>query len=229
MSDPSTRIKSHMNKDHQLSLNDYVIVYDSVDPKYLVEDSVHITDVDTNHLVIEYDLIKPNSATSITKTLALYWTDAEEAENIQVKSLSDIKGKLIAMAKYCAEKQGYAMTKITKIVGPSPLALSIYPSWLVLLLNAYNPNILKRLFANDALFNRIVKFLPSAVISAYQFTEINALKIAIGLFIVHFGEILFVSRPLLKKHRTPENVRVYWYLMHIIEGFFVILRLKKLT
>ncbi|CAK9437401.1 uncharacterized protein LODBEIA_P17790 [Lodderomyces beijingensis] len=225
MSDPSARIISHMNDDHQLSLNDYVVVYGAVDPKILVEDSVRITKVDTESIVIEYDIINP----ATTKTLALYWTDAEtEGEEVPVKSFSDIKGKLIAMAKYCANKQGFAMKKLTEVVAPDLGGLVMYPTWIVLLINAYNPSILRNLFANDALFKRIVSYLPPLAFSAYQFTELNALKICIGLAAIHLSEVLFIARPFLARRRAPTDVRLKWYVMNFIEGFTALLRLKKL-
>ncbi|KAI5957121.1 hypothetical protein KGF54_000049 [Candida jiufengensis] len=225
MSDPSARIISHMNKDHQLSLNDYVIIYGSVNPKYLVEDSVQITKVDTDQIVIEYDVIKPPA----TRTLALYWSDAKEDSNLEVKEYSDIKGKLVSMAKYCAAQQGYAVKKITKIVGPNIVDFVMYPAWIVLILNAYNPLILKNLFANDQLFNKIINYLPSIAFSIYKFTETHALKIIYALAAAHLGEVSFITLPLLKKHRAPTRVKLIYSIMNFIEGFPVLLRLKKLT
>ncbi|EDK44960.1 hypothetical protein PVL30_002631 [Lodderomyces elongisporus] len=231
MSDPSARIISHMNRDHQLSLNDYVVVYGTVDSKYLVEDSVHITKVDLEQIVIEYDLINPSK----TKTLALYWSDAEEYEKIEVKSWSDIKGKLIAMAKYCANKQGFEMHKLTKAEWPD-LSLSglfgwsMYPQWMVLILNSYNPEILRNLFANDALFNRLVKYLPSGAIRFYKYAgETHASKVLLTIVVLHLIEIFKETGPILKKNRAPGIVRAKWYFMNLIEGFPVLIRLKNLT
>ncbi|KAI5962629.1 uncharacterized protein KGF55_003705 [Candida pseudojiufengensis] len=226
MSDPSARIISHMNKDHQLSLNDYVIIYGSVNPKYLVEDSVQIVKIDTNQIIIEYDVIKPPA----TRTLALYWTDAKENDNLKVESWSDIKGKLISMANYCAEKQGYASKKITKILGPNFLDFIImYPTWIILILNSYNPSILRNLFVNDQWFNKIIKYLPQFVFSGYKFSEVHALKLIYTLTFLHLGEIIFITIPLLKKYRAPNNVKLAYYILNFIEGFPVLLRLKKLA
>ena len=87
MSSPSERIIGHMNKDHQLALSDYVVVYGDVNPANLIEESVQLVSVDEKQIVIDYDIIKP----PITKTLSLYWHDAKEDENIQVKAYGDIK------------------------------------------------------------------------------------------------------------------------------------------
>ncbi|CAD1808511.1 hypothetical protein FOB58_000799 [Candida parapsilosis] len=223
MSDPSARIKSHMNKDHQLALRDYVVVYGSVDPKYLVEDSVGIKEVDTEKIVIEYDVINPSS----TKSLKLKWNDAKENEQISVKSLSDIKSKLIAMAKYSAGKQGFAEKKLTKIFGPDAQGIPMYPIWAILLLNAYNPTILRSVAINSAWIKKAIEYLPSVAFAIYNWSELHALKLCIGLFVAHLGEILFISGPFLKKYRAPFGVRLVYYIMNLIEGFPVLLRLKK--
>ncbi|CAI5755813.1 unnamed protein product [Candida verbasci] len=221
----SERIISHMNKDHQLALIDYVVVYGDVDPKYLVEDSVQIKSVDEKQIVIEYDRIKPNQ----TKTLLLYWSDAKENEDIKVNGLSDIKSKLISMAKYCANEQGFEVKKLTKVIGPTLLSLPMYPIWLVLILNSINPIILRNLFKNDNLLNTILSYLPSNVPHLYSLFENHSLRIAIGLGIVHATEVLLFTRNYLRKYRTPTIQRYQWYIMHLIEGFFVILRLKNAT
>ncbi|KAL6449818.1 hypothetical protein SBY92_004155 [Candida maltosa Xu316] len=214
-----------MNADHQLALIDYVVVYGDIKPTNIIDESVKIVSVDEKQLVLEYDVIKP----PITKTLSLYWHDAKEDENIEVNSFSDIKGKLIAMAKYCAKEQGYAIKKLTKIYGPRLSQLPMYLFWISLFLNAYDPNILTRLVANDAVFNKVVGYLPSAVIAGYKNTETHAIKYITGLFVTHLAEILLFTKGYLQKYRVPENQRWVWYLMHLFEGYPVIFRLRRVT
>ncbi|KAI5969909.1 hypothetical protein CANMA_001051 [Candida margitis] len=225
MSDPSARIISHMNEDHQLALRDYVVVYGSVDPRYLVEDSVGIKEVDTEKIIIQYDVINPSS----TNKLKLNWKDIKENKNLQVKSFSDIKSKLIAMAKYSAEKQGFAEKKLTKLFGPDSIGFPMYPMWVILLLNAYNPAILRTFFNNTELLKKAAEYLPTVAFTIYNWSELHALNLCIGLFFVHLGEVLFVSRPLLRKYRASAGLRWGYYLINLIEGFPVLLRLRKHT
>ena len=225
MSSPSERIIGHMNKDHQLALSDYVVVYGDVNPANLIEESVQLVSVDEKQIVIDYDIIKP----PITKTLSLYWHDAKEDENIQVKAYGDIKGKLIAMAKYCANEQGYAVKKLTKVHGPDFFGAPMYLVWLVLFVNAYDPTILRKLFANDALFNKLIGYLPGWTFALYRDMEKNAHRHIIGLAIAHLGEILFFTKGYLAKYRAPENQRWIWYVMNFFEGFPVMLRLRRAT
>ncbi|KAI5962884.1 hypothetical protein KGF57_001323 [Candida theae] len=225
MSNPSASIISHMNNDHQLALRDYVVVYGSVDPRYLNEDSVEIKEVDTEKIVIAYDVINP----SLTKTLTLKWNDTKEHENLRVKSYADIKSKLIAMAKYSAGQQGFVEKKLTKIFGPDAGSFPMYPIWAILLLNAYNPAILRGFASNTELIKKTIEHFPAVVSTIYSWTELHALRICIGLFIAHLGEVLFISRPFLKKHRAPFGTRLVYYFMNLVEGFPVLLRLKKNT
>lgn len=221
----SERIIGHMNNDHQLALADYVVVYAETKPENLLEESVQIVSVDEKQIVIEYDLVKP----PITKTLSLYWYDAKEDENVEVKSFGDIKAKLIAMAKYCAKEQGYAIKKLEKIYGPGVLDYPMYILWVVLLANAYDPTILRRLVGNVGVFKKLIEYLPAGAIKAYNHVENNALKYVVGLFVTHLAEVLLVTKGYLRKYRVPDNHRWVWYLMHLIEGFPFIFRLKNAT
>lgn len=223
MSNPSASIISHMNKDHQLALRDYVVVYGSVDPRYLVADSVEIKEVDTEKIVIAYDVINPTSS----RTLTLKWNETKEDKNLRVKSYADIKGKLVSMARYSAGKQGYSEKKFTKIIGPDAGSFPMYPIWAILLLNAYDPAILRSFANNTELIKKGIEYLPTVASTIYSWTELNASKVCIGLFVAHLGEILFVSRPFLKKHRAPFGTRLAYYFMNLFEGFPVLLRLKK--
>ena len=221
----SERIIGHMNNDHQLALSDYVVVYGETKPENLVEESVQIVSVDEKQIVIEYDIVKP----PITKTLSLYWYDAREDENIEVKSFGDIKGKLIAMAKYCAKEQGYAIKKLDKIALPGIADYPMYIIWLVLFANAYDPTILRKFFSNIGVLKKLAEYLPAVAFVPYQHLEINALKYIVGLFVTHLAEVLLVTRGYLRKYRVRENQRWIWYFMHLIEGFPFIFRLKNAT
>ncbi|RCK58761.1 hypothetical protein Cantr_07689 [Candida viswanathii] len=224
MSNPGTeRIIGHMNNDHQLALVDYVVVYGDTRPDNLLDETVQIVSVDEKQLVIEYELVKP----PIAKTLSLYWYDAKEDENVEVKTLGDVKAKLIAMAKYCAKEQGYAIKKLEKIHWPGPLDYPMYVLWAVLLANAYDPAILRKLVDRVSVLKKAVGYLPPVAFTAYQHVESNALKYVVGLFVTHLAEVLLVTKGYLRKYRVPDNHRWVWYLMHLIEGFPFIFRLKN--
>ncbi|RLV89180.1 hypothetical protein JA1_005286 [Spathaspora sp. JA1] len=214
----SGRITSHMNADHQLALIDYLTVYADINPNNLIESSVKITHVDTKQLIIDYNLIAdPESS----KTFAIYWDDALENENVKVKEMKDIKGKLIAMAKYCAAEQGFAVKKLTKVIPPTIASGPVFLLWGFLFLNIYNPNILRGI---SGFKKYVIDVLPF-----YKKIESNSLKIAIGLGIIHICEIVFFTRGYLRKYRTPTRQRYGWYGLQLIEGFYVIQRLVKAT
>ena len=47
----------------------------------------------------------------------------------------------------------------------------MYLVWLVLFVNAYDPTILRKLFANDALFNKLIGYLPGWTFALYRDME----------------------------------------------------------
>ncbi|EGW34085.1 uncharacterized protein SPAPADRAFT_135571 [Spathaspora passalidarum NRRL Y-27907] len=211
----SERIISHMNADHQLALIDYLAVYAEVKPDNLLEKSVKIVKVDDKQLVIEYNL----KSEETSKSFAIYWDDALEDEHVPVEQMKDIKAKLIAMAKYCAKEQGFAVKKLTKVTPPTLASGPTFFLWVVLFLNIFNPNLLRSL----PLLKSVVE-LPY-----YKKFEVYSLKIALGLFAIHVGEITFFTRNYLKKYRTPLKQRLAWYGLQMFEGFHVIQRLVAET
>ncbi|ODV82020.1 uncharacterized protein CANTADRAFT_44114 [Suhomyces tanzawaensis NRRL Y-17324] len=218
----AARIAEHMNKDHQLALIDYLVVYGHV--VHLDESSPAITNVDLEKVSIDY--VSKNRAATFT----IKWKDATEDEVIEVKEWSDIKAKLIAMAKYAAHKQGYAHTRLTQVFGP-PFAYLIvaYPTLVLLAINSYDPTILPRIFGNDALFLKLVSYLPQAVPSAYSLFVEYSRKIGLVLYALHTIEIFKYTLPVLRKYRASKSVAWKWILMHFVEGFPVIGRLREAT
>lgn len=227
MSDAHTkRIISHMNKDHQLALIDYVVVYASIKYDDLIDESVKISKIDTEQLVIEYSL---KAAPNEVETFSIYWYDALEDEKVHVGELRDVKAKLISMAKYCARRQGYSHRRLTKITGPSWGGLSSCLLILFLAVNAYNPQIIRSLLGNNALLGNLLNLLPRHIGKAYQKLEAFSGRILAGLLLIHVSEILLITRNMLRRYRTPKRERLAWYAMQFFEGFFVIKRIKSLV
>ncbi|KAK6456459.1 uncharacterized protein RJT20DRAFT_135212 [Scheffersomyces xylosifermentans] len=221
----SERIIGHMNKDHQLALIDYLVVYGNVELSTIVQPSVAISKVDEKTLVIDYK----STQDSKTHSFSIDWADASEHENVKVTQLSDLKDKLVAMAKYAADKQGFSHKQIKKVLYPSAISSPMYLAFIVLFLNAYDPYILRNLFGKDAIFQKIIPYLPAFATNLYGLFESNAAKIAIVLGLVHLTEVTFFTLPQTRKYRVPFPQRIQWILMHLFEGFFVILRFKSLT
>lgn len=225
MSDPAQRIIGHMNADHHLSLIDYVIYYGKVDESILVENSVGISSIDSERVVIDYKTTNSDTFNHFT----LKWTDAVENQDIPVKNLTDLRPKLVAMAEYAAAKRGYSHQQIKKVVLPGPKQFLMYVAFAILMMNSYDPLLLSRLLANDWLFNTVVAFIPQGVKNFYLLTAKHAARISVATYIIHIIEILIFTLPFLKKYRVPLKQRLAWIFMHFFEGYLVISRLKELA
>ena len=62
-------------------------------------------------------------------------------------------------------------SKIDKSSWTRFLGAPMYLVWLVLFVNAYDPTILRKLFANDALFNKLIGYLPGWTFALYRDME----------------------------------------------------------
>lgn len=223
MSAPKDRICGHMNGQHRLALLDYVVCYGNEKPSTIQESSLLMADVDETQITIEYK----NVASSKPRQIVIAWENAPENEAIKVNEMSDVKAKLVAMAKYAAEKQGFASTRLTSIPPPSRFAYFEYMIMVVLALNAYNPAILRHMFAKDMVFQMLLTYIPGFLSRFYASYEKYALQVFVITVAIHFTEAVLVTVPILKKYRVPYPQCVAWIIMHLGEGFPLIMRLRK--
>lgn len=223
MSEAKARIISHMNKDHQLALLDYVTVYGKADPKSIDKDSVKMTEVDEKLVSITYSTISGDK-----KYFKILWSDAEEGKDVVVNSLLDIRAKTVAMAEYAAELQGYSYKQLNKVVLPGNVfewTMYVYAAFTLITL--YDQTLIRRIVSNEAVLKKALSYVPAVFGSVYDLFEENIRNIALGLYAVHLTEIYFLSWPKLVKYRVPTPKRVGWLAMHVIEGFMVPLRLTR--
>lgn len=224
LQEANQRIIKHMNKDHQLALVDYVVVYGNIKASEIVKPSVHLVEVNETKLVIVYDSTKLKSP----QTLSIDWESATEPENKQVTSLKDIKGKLVSMAKYAAAKQGFSHQQITKVLYPRQ-AIFWYLVFGFLALGMYDVQSLKESFEADPIASKIIPVLPSVTFKVLRFIEKNIAYIFYSLYTIHLGEILFLILPMTIKYRLPTSKKFLWCLMTFFEGVFSYRRFKTLV
>ena len=217
------RIIKHMNKDHQLAIIDYVVVYGNVKASDIVKTSVHMVDVNETKLVIVYDTTK----SKVPQTLSIEWESATEPENKKVSSLKDVKGKLVSMAKYAAAKQGYSHQQILKVLYPRQ-AIVWYLIFGFLSLGMYDMHSLKESFEVDPIASKLITILPTAALKGLKFTEKHIAFIFYSLYAVHLGEILLIMIPMTIKYRLPTSKKIIWCFMSFFEGVFSYNRFKSL-
>lgn len=218
MSGHQERIISHMNKDHQLSLVDYLVVYGKQPLSLFQPESVKITDVDDKVLQLGY-----RTKLGSSKEARLVWAEIPEELNVLVNALSDVKAKVVAMAKYAANKQGFSHKKVTDLLLPDNLtSFLMYGFFSAFVVTLYDRTLIRRQL------EAVVK-LPGMVQKILIFLENHIGKILLSVYALHIAEVLHVTVPRAKKHRAPLGTTLAWSFMHFIEGFPFIFRLNKAT
>lgn len=219
MSDIQKRIITHMNKDHQLALVDYVVVYGGRPVLLFRPESVHITTVSETEMVLSFV-----AADNTDESLTIVWSDAKEDENFEVAKLGDLKDKLVAMAKYAARQRGLSHVQITTYTPPSTaISYAMYGTAIALGLA-----MVRRTWLRD-LVVACGGEIPALVNPALSFLERHAKSLTIGMYGIHVLESVFVVRPKVKKYRIPSQTAWAWYGMNFIEGFLVFSRIEKLA
>lgn len=217
------RIIKHMNKDHQLALVDYVVVYGNVNARSIVKSSVTITELDEKKVIINYNSKKIETPQAIS----IDWNSAAESENKTVNNLKDVKGKLVSMAKYAAAKQGYSHKQITKVLPPR-LSIFFYIIMGFFVLGSCDMYKLKQLFSTDPLVSRALPYLPAVAFKILGMFERNMKSILLSILGVHVIEVTVLTLPNIIKYRVPPFQKFLWCLMNLIEGFPVPMRFKTL-
>lgn len=214
-----------MNKDHQLSLLDYVVVYGGENVSQVDPESVMITDVSEEYLTLSY-----SKGEDKDYSLNLVWNEVPENDLVMVNHLGDIKAKLISMAKYAAGKQGYSHKRVDEVVLPTSIDLLLmYILFVVILAILYDKMLIRRLLQKSSIFSAIVAQFPEFLARSYTYFESYINGIASALYFIHLIEIMTVTWPQATKLRMSLKNKLAWACMNFIEGFIIFNRLKKLA
>lgn len=225
LSDHKARIISHLSADHQLALGDYLVVYGGIPRKQFVANSVRSSAVDEKALTINYSLTSGQ-----TKSQVIHWDSAIEDKLLSVGSLGDVKEKLVAMAKYAAAKQGYSHKQVKKVALPDrPTGYLAYLLFPVLAIGSWDSTFLRSVFTSDPLLRQVLPYVPEFLGKAYGWMEPRFATIFTILYGVHLAETLIFTVPRAIKYRVPLRESLLWSLMHLIEGFPVIFRFRKVS
>lgn len=201
------RIITHMNKDHTLSLYDYLGHYcrTELDPSS-PDTTIKMLSITLDRLILEY--------TCPTFNLPV---KAEVKINPPMESFTEARTKLVSMAKEAAASRGFATHQIDRFVGPfSPAQLVVAAVTLL-----YVPGV-----RDVWLWFLPVSVLQSSVMAAFIAYPWTVFTAAVS---VHVMEAVFVLRPLLNKWRVPLGTRCLWYASNLVEGYSTIMRFKDLV
>lgn len=220
----SQRIITHMNKDHQLALVDYLVVYGKTPLSSFKPATAELVAVDTTSMTIRY-----MTKDDVSKEKTIEWEHAQEEENLKVAEQLDIKAKIIAMAKYAAAAQGYSHKRVNKVLLPKkPVALSMYVVAVLLAVGCYDKTLIRRTVYNDAFLSKLALYAPKALALVWAYTEEHAKRISIIMYAIHVVEIVSKTNPATKRVRMDPLKRVAWAFMNFIEGFLSFERLAEL-
>lgn len=218
--DPSTRIISHMNKDHQLALTDYLVVYGGVRPDF-DQSSPQITAIDDISMQISYVL-----ADSKSQSKRFKWNEIHEDENVKVTSMKDLKAKLVAMAKYAAAQQGYSHVTVQKYPKFTGYLLFMIVLFTGIAIGCYDKAILIGLLSRDPVSLWVYGHLPEMCRQMLKFIA-EHIRVLGGITVgVHVGEVVGLMVPLVRKYRVG-LARAAWCAAVFFEGFPAVLEFKK--
>lgn len=207
-----------MNADHQLALVDYVVVYGKQPITSIRPKTVVISDIDTKSIKLRFE-----QANGTIKVVEIDWSDATEYEAVSVDEASDIKPKLIAMAKYAAKKQGFSHKQVTTALPPkSGLSYFMYSSAVLLAATLVKPNLVSAALNGTRLLN-------SGLLNKWLFVERNIVGIFATIYGIHLAEVIFAMVPKIRYYRMPFKVGLRWAVYNFVEGFLAFLRLKEVV
>lgn len=214
------RIMGHMNKDHSLSLFDYLNYYlhRDFDPDH-PQSHVEMVDITNTSVTLKYShKDSPNEQVAIIPI------------NPPMDSLRDARGALVDMAREAATARGFATHRISEFVAPWASKSALHDILVfATVLVAIVPPLRSAVFGSiggllgipadgGPFFGGIVSFL-----------EKFPLLPAIITYVGHTAEAFFILKPQVTKYRVPYPQRTYWYLANFFEGFPALQRFNRLV
>lgn len=190
----------HMNKDHKVSLYDYLSYYGNINLDPLdSRTNVAMTSIDVDGFTLEYVDSKGYRG---SKVIPIKPT---------MSSLRDARGVLVDMAKTSADARGCSVHQIDKYIGPSLTKID-------------------ELFGMGIVFYAIALAvkpqiaLKTPVIGKY-FIRRPQLPLAI-IAVVHVFESFFLFQKLVRKYRIPQPARAKWIIENLLFGVVPMKRLR---
>ncbi|GMM35439.1 hypothetical protein DASC09_027640 [Saccharomycopsis crataegensis] len=205
------KILAHMNKDHKLALEDYLVVYGDVKMDDKISD-IKLKNIEKSQLIISF------KHRDVDFEIEKYIPIEPPMENV----LSDSRPRLVQMAKDAAAARGFSHVQIKKMVYPNKPANFVL-LFLVgnLIFAFFKPTLYYDTFWNGQLgvssANPVLSFLRK-----YTSTILYATVVC------HLMETMLILRPKLNKYRVPTDIRIEWIIAAFFEGFGAIKRFNTL-
>lgn len=199
------RIIRHMNNDHADSLSFYLQYYCHIPDKYA--NTARLSQITLNHMVI---------SSSFGRNIVLL--------DPPMKSWSEARERLADMHHICASGLGLSDIAITQYRSPRGLQLLsfIVCAWSFLSFSTrrnFTPQtgwIFYKFWATLGLANFSYRIQPFVITF---------------MLVVHFGEVVMLATPRLKKYGVPAFSPLWWkwIISNFVEGYGAILRMDALV
>ncbi|AET40327.1 uncharacterized protein Ecym_5589 [Eremothecium cymbalariae DBVPG len=196
------RIIAHMNKEHQLALEDYLVIYGNVPVTRKIR-SIRMKRIEKDYMVIEFDHTDVDF--EVEKTIIF-----EPA----LEDWSEARDRLVTMAKEAAARRGLSHKQIAQFSPPS------LAGWLLIAV-VYTPILC---YYKKNWFSWIS--LPESL--QFLFWDSTLLSIIVAVLACHSLECLFLLRGRLNFYRVPTDYMVEWYISGLVEGYPAIKRFDDL-
>lgn len=211
-----------MNKDHQLALVDYLVVYSDVGTKFDPK-TPEIVAIDEVSMDISYFGLDAQPAVETFK-----WSEIDDNSDVTVASMKDLKAKLVAMAKDAAKQQGYSHVTVRKYPETSAYTYFMVFLFAITVFGSYDMPLLKKLLLKDPMSVLLYSYLPELGRLGLDFIADHVRILGAILFGLHFAELIFVMIPATRRYRVG-SARYAWWAVQFFEGFPAYMRFKKLV
>ncbi|KAK9476117.1 hypothetical protein V1514DRAFT_337909 [Lipomyces japonicus] len=200
------RIITHMNKDHQVSLRDYLVYYKNIVPTRNVE----LKDIQLDFITIGYEIIHNKGIDVLEAKIEL---------QPPMKSLGQARDLLVGMALQASEGLGYATTSpVTKYIPPRPIS---YPIVVAMLAGIYY------VFLDSSVINDPASSLRQYKVQNIEFIPL-VIKILVWLATIYHLVEAFIIYIWTGMYRVPALTRLAWFISAFLEGFPAMIRFKSL-
>ncbi|KAK9449017.1 uncharacterized protein V1518DRAFT_437958 [Limtongia smithiae] len=200
------RIIQHMNKDHALSLRDYLEYYKGIQPTRKIE----MRDITTEYVLIGYEIVHNKGIDQL---------EAKIEFKPPMKSLAEARDVLVGMALQASEGLGYATV--------SPVDSFLLPRW-----RSYPVIAIVAVGLYFVVFNTSYIDAPGTLIRQYTVKGIEIVPILIRL--AFYLMVMFHAMECLTMfiwtgaYRVPSLKRAAWVASAFFEGWPALARFRSL-
>ncbi|KAK9459732.1 uncharacterized protein V1516DRAFT_677829 [Lipomyces oligophaga] len=200
------RILKHMNKDHELSLTDYLRFYKGVTPSR----NVVLKDITLSSLTLTYEVITNRAIEEHEEVIEL---------NPPMKSMSEARDVLVGMALQASEGLGYStVSPVDSFLRPTLISVPI----IALIVSGLYFIVLAPTAINN----------PDSILRQFKVGQYSPLplliKIAVWIALIYHAGEAFVMYIWTGAYRVPTFKQIAWVLCAFLEGWPALSRFRTL-